>query len=157
MDKVGAPVSLATSSLNCIVNNSVFINNYAESFGGGYYVFISGFVVNQKYLIENSTFMQNVAGKIGGAFSFGNFGGLGSSSILNCTIYKSSFTANTANSAGCSNLLPSYPGFRNVFMRFEECTFTNNTAIEYAGAVDIVSYNFFGSRQHQNPVEFINW
>ncbi|XP_065906418.1 uncharacterized protein [Dysidea avara] len=150
------PVSLATSSLNCVVNNSMFVNNYAESFGGGYYIFISGFVVNQNYLIENNVFTQNVAGNIAGAFSFGNFGGLDNFSILNCTVYKSSFTANSANSAGCSNLLPSYPGFHNVFMKFEKCTFSNNTATEYAGAIDIVSYNFFGSRQHQNPVDFIN-
>ena len=33
------PVNLATSSLNCVVNNSVFINNYAVSFGGAYVLY----------------------------------------------------------------------------------------------------------------------
>ena len=127
------PVNLEISSINCVVNNSVFIDNYAESFAGGYYVFISGFVRYQKYLIENNVFTGNVAGNIAGAFSFAYFGGLGSSSILNCTVYNSSFTANSANIGDCINLLPSYPGFRNVFVSFKDCLFNYNTAVEYAG------------------------
>ena len=153
------PVNLATSSLNCVVNNSVFINNYAVSFGGAYYIFVSGVVSNQTLIVEGNVFIGNVAGNNGGGFTFGNFGVVGSSSILNCTVYNCSFIANSANSAGGSNLLPNsvYPGSHNVFMRFKDCSFINNTAKAYAGAIDIVSYNFFGSKQHHNPVEFINW
>ena len=154
------PLNLATSSLNCVVNNNVFINNYAVSFAGACYIFISGLVLNQKFIIENNAFIGNVARNIlGGGFTFGNFGVLGSSSILNCTVYNCSFIANSARSAGGSHLLPNafYPGFHNVFVRFKDCLFINNTAKAYAGAIDIVSYNFFGSKQHHNPVEFINW
>ena len=51
-----------------------------------YYIFVGGFVLRQNYLAENNVFLGNVAGNIGGGFTIGNFGFLGSSSILTrCT------------------------------------------------------------------------
>ena len=148
------PVSLATSSLNCVVNNSVFINNYAENFGAGLFIFTGGFVANQTYMIGNNIFDNNLAANFAGALSFANFA---NTSSLTCTFYNCSFNKNYAQTAGCIHLTPTNLGYPGVHVKFEECVFNNNTATDYAGAITIVSYNFFGNRQRQNPVEFVNW
>ncbi|XP_065907815.1 uncharacterized protein [Dysidea avara] len=147
------PVSLATSSLNCVVNNSVFINNYAENFGAGLFIFTGGFVANQTYMIGNNIFDNNLAANFAGALSFANFA---NTSSLTCTFYNCSFNKNYAQTAGCIHLTPTNLGYPSVHVKFEECVFNNNTATDYAGAITIVSYNFFGNRQRQNPVEFVN-
>ena len=148
-----------TSEIHCTLNNSRFINNFAENFGGAVYVFISeSSTMNQFYMFENNIFTSNGA-TYGGACTFVRFsdvlipeGFYQTASFHNC-----SFVNNTARIGGGLHVLPSSLGLAGSLISFVKCKFINNTAMDYAGVFDIVSYNFFDNREHLSPVEFQDW
>ena len=150
------PIS-ATFPLNVVVNNSIFINNFAKNYGGGLYCFMSGTNSNQTYMFGNNTFIRNQALIGSGAMNFGNFAYTAPSTTLHSTIYGCTFQGNVAHIGGCLHIFPSYGGFGGNFVTLQDCILENNTSIEYGGAVDVTSYNAYQSRQHFEPVEFINW
>ena len=148
-----------TSEIHCTVNNSRFANNFAENFGGGFYVFISeSSTMDQMYMIENNVFVSNEA-TYGGACTFVRF----SDSAIPEGFYQTAnfhnchFVDNTARIGGGLHVLPSSLGLAGSFISFLGCKFFGNTAMEYAGVFDIVSYNFYDNRQHLSPVEFKDW
>lgn len=148
-----------TSEIYCVVNNSKFTNNFAENFGGAFYIFISeSSTMNQFYMVENNVFISNRA-KYGGACTFVRF-----SDVLmregfyqTARFYNCSFVKNMATIGGGLHVLPSSLGFAGSLISFVKCKFFANMATDYAGVFDIVSYNFFDNREHLNPVEFQEW
>ena len=144
--------------VNVVINNSVFINNFAGNYGGGLYCFISGTAVgNQTYMFGNNKFVDNEAMIGSGALNFGNFGNTAPFSELHSTMYNCTFEKNRAQTGGCLHMFPSYPGFKGNYITIKDCVFVNNTSTEIGGAIDVTSYNFYESRQHYDPVEFIEW
>ena len=143
-----------TSEIHCTVNNSRFINNFAESLGGALYVFISeSSTMNQSYKFENNIFASSGA-TYGDACTFARFleelipeGSYQTASFYNC-----SFINNTARIGGGIHLLPSSLGLDYNLISFVKFKFINNTVMDYAGVFDIVSYNFFGNREHLTPI-----
>ena len=148
-----------TSEIHCTLNNSKFANNFAENFGGGLYVFISeSSTMDQVYVFENNIFVSNEA-TYGGACTFVRFtdalipeGYYQTAKFCNCH-----FINNSARIGGGLHMLPSSLGLAGSFISFLSCKFFGNTAVEYAGVFDIVSYNFYDNRQHLSPVEFQDW
>jgi len=148
-----------TSEINCTLNNSRFTNNFANNFGGAFYVFISeSSILNQFYMFENNIFALNRA-TYGGACTFVRF-----SDVLipegfyqTAIFYNCIFMKNTAINGGGLHVLPSSLGLAGTFISFRLCKFTDNSATDYAGVLDIVSYNFFDNREHLTPVEFQDW
>ena len=151
------PVKEVTCPLNVVINNSLFMNNFAGNYGGGLYCFTSGTVGNQTWMFGNNRFIGNEATIGSGALNFGNFGSTAPFSTLNSTMYNCTFKHNRAQTGGCSHIFPSYPGFSGNFITIKECLYFNNTSIEVGGAIDITTYNPYKSRQHYDPVHFINW
>ena len=147
----------ATCPFNVIVNNSLFMNNYAGNYGGGLYCFISGTVGNQTWMFGNNSFIDNEAVIGSGALNFGNYGSTAPFSTLHSTMYNCTFKHNTAQTGGCLHIFPSYHGFSGNFITLTECSFINNTSTEIGGAIDIISYKYYESRQYFNPVKFIDW
>lgn len=147
----------AECPLNVTIYNSVFVNNFAENYGGGLYCFISGTVGNQTYMFRNNSFVDNEAIIGSGALNFGNFGRTAPFSTLHSTIYNCSFKNNQAQTGGCLHVFPSYAGFSGNFIEIKNCLFHNNTSTEIGGALDITSYNAYQSRQHYDPVRFTDW
>ena len=143
--------------VNVVVNNSLFINNFANNYGGGLYQFINEEVGNQTYLFGNNQFINNTALRGAGAVNFGNFGHTMDRTSFIGIFYNCTFDGNSAELAGGLHIFPSYHGYSNNFFRMELCKFYNNIARNYAGAIDIISYNYFGSRQHYDPFVFVNW
>ena len=143
--------------LNVVINNSLFMNNFAGNYGGGLYCFMDGTVGNQTYMFGNNRFVSNEALIGSGALNFGNFGNTAPFSILHNTIYNCTFEHNKAQTGGCLHMFPSYPGFSGNFITIKQCSFVNNTSTEIGGAIDVTSYNTYQSRQHYDPVEFIGW
>ena len=148
-----------TSEIHCTVNNSRFINNFAESLGGAFYIFISeSSTMNQFYKFENNIFASSGA-TYGAACSFAKF----SEKVISegfyqiASFYNCSFINNTARIGGGLHLLPASFGLDGSLIRFVKCKFINNTAMDYAGVFDIVSYNFFDNREHLTPIEFQDW
>ena len=150
------PIS-ATFPVNVVVNNSVFINNFAENYGGGLFYFLGETNGNQTCMFGNNLFIGNQALIGSGAMNFANFAYTTPSTNLHSTIYGCTFQGNIAYIGGCLLIFPSYDGFGGNFVAIQECTFTNNTSMEYGGAVSVASYNAYQIRQHYEPVEFINW
>ncbi|XP_065897652.1 uncharacterized protein [Dysidea avara] len=153
----GLSILIKTSvPVNVVVNNSKFINNFASNYGGGLYQFINEEVGNQTYVFGNNTFINNTALRGAGAVNFGNFGHTINQTRFNGVFYNCIFDGNSADLAGGLHIFPSYHGYSNNYIRMELCKFNNNNASNYAGAVDIISYNYFGSRQHYDPFVFVN-
>ena len=143
------------STINCSVTDSKFISNTARSLSGGLYTVIGAALSDQTYLFKNNLFSGNAA-MLSGAFNFVIFRPLNISIQVRTSIYNCTFKDNSANIAG-SSIIYFYDGLTDCSVVFEECKFINNTAALYAGAIDVVSYNFFAFRNTFPPVEFINW
>ena len=145
----------ADCPLNITVNNSLFMNNFAQNYGGSMYYFMGGTNNNQTYMFGNNSYISNQALIGSGAMHFGNFGKTMPFTSLHSTIYNCTFANNRAQSGGCSHMFPSYSGYNGNFIKIEKCSFYNNTATEIGGTYDISSYNSYKSRQHYDPVQFI--
>jgi len=149
------PVNI-TSPVNCVVTNNMFINNSAASFGGCIYSFVGGPFINHSFLYTNNMFMENSA-HIGGVVTFLSSSRIPDTFILHATVIKNcTFIQNKAEICGCVNHYP-HLGLVGEIIQFIDCKFYNNSASLYAGAIDIVSYRFFGSRAHQEPIQLTNW
>lgn len=146
----------ATADVNCIVNNSLFVNNSAENIGGAVYFSISeSSTLHQIYMFSNCTFIMNTA-FIGGGYFFANLvvpvDGFYQGIILRTCVFRN----NTASIGGGVSVFSSL-GLTGSYIRYEGCQFHKNSATLHGGAVDIVSYNLYGNRQQQGPAEFVNW
>lgn len=145
----------ANSSLNFVLNDSIFINNIAETFGASIYCIVQRACDNQTYIFANNIFMNHTAPS-GSGLLFANL--LSRPVNVVNLIYNCTFVGNTAtsNAAGTANIYPLY-GLQNYAVTFKDCKFYNNSALVYGGAVDIATFNFFKSKEAVFHVEFINW
>ena len=144
-----------TSFVNCVVMNNIFINNSAHSFGGCIYTFVGGSYRNHTFLFASNMFIKNSAG-IGGVISLIQSQRIPDTFLLHATIQNCTFIQNRAKICGCVNYYP-HLDFAGDLIQFIDCKFYNNSADIYAGAIDIVSFRFFGSRVHQEPIQLTNW
>jgi len=145
------------SPLSFVFNDSIVINNFANTFGGGVYSLIQKGSLYQTYIFANAIFINNTA-PIAGGLSFINLLNVPVEFVVHNLIYNCTFVGNTAISevAGAATVYPLYALANNIVV-FKDCKFYNNSALIYGGAVDITSYNFFGNREKSYPVEFDNW
>jgi len=144
-----------TSPVNCMIVSNVFINNSAHSFGGCIYTFAGGSYRNHTFLYANNMFIKNSA-RIGGVISLIPSQRIPDTFLLHATIQNCTFIENKAKICGCVNYYP-HLDFAGDLIQFIDCKFYSNSANIYAGALDIVSYRFFGSRVHQEPIQLTNW
>ena len=144
-----------TSPVDCIVTNNIFINNSAESFGGCIYSFAGGPQINQKLLFKSNEFIGNSATN-GGVMTVLTSRVIPETFHTQTAIQNCTFIQNRAQICGCVNFYP-HLGIAGSLIEFIDCKFYNNSASVYAGAIDIVSYRFFGSRGHEMPVQLTNW
>ena len=151
---IAMPVNIS-SPVNCVVTNNTFINNSADSLGGCIYTFVGGSYRNHTFLYANNVFIENSA-SIGGVMTFIPSQRIPDTSLLHVTIQNCTFVRNKADICGCVNYYP-HLELAGDLIQFIDCKFYNNSAALYAGAIDIVSYRFFGSRVHQEPIQFTNW
>ena len=150
------PVNI-TGEFNCTVNNSVFVNNFADVLGGGAYIFISVITLNQTYMFGNNIFRMNSA-DFGGGLCFVSYVLALTNFFQSTILYNCTFANNFANSIGGGIfLLPSFRGLGGTSVRFERCGFHSNLAVHHGGAAEVISSNRYGNRQNQIPVEFVHW
>ena len=146
-----------TGRVTCIVNNSIFINNFAENLGGGVYISISeSSTLKQFYLFANNIFISNAA-NYGGAFFFANLVIPSINFSQNIVIFNSKFRENKAEQIGGGIYVFSSLGMGSSYIKIEKCEFLGNSAGDHGGAVDVESFNLYGSRQSQSPVELVDW
>ena len=140
------------------LSNNSFINNSAESFGGGVYCLTQrGY--NQTYTIYNNVFMNNKGPRAGalGLFYLIDLIVPNNSSfnydICNCTFYNN----NASLIAGAVVVSAVYKLTKNVNITFKGCIFSKNEAVIHGGAVDTISFDFFNSIPAESQITFINW
>ena len=145
------------SPLNFVFNDSVVMNNRANTFGGGVYCLTQRGSIYQTYTFANNVFMNNT-GPIAGGLSFINLLNRPVEFAVCVLVFNCTFSNNTAGfqAAGGVSVYPLFGLANNIFV-FRECRFYDNSAPIYGGAIDITSYNFFANRQATFPIEFINW
>ena len=146
-----------TGIVFCTVNDSIFVNNLADNFGGGVYISTSErSTLEQFYLFANNDFTSNAAGYGGGGILLANivFPSINFSQTI--VLYNSMFTENKAKQIGGGIYVFSL-GLGGSFVRIEKCEFFMNTAGENGGAFAVESIKLYGNRQNQNPVEFVSW
>ena len=146
-----------TGIVICTVNNSMFVRNSALNLGGGIYVSISeSSTLQQFYSFAHNVFTSNAA-SYGGGFFFANLVIPSINFSQKILIFDSKFTGNKALYIGGGIFVFSSRGLRGSFTKIEKCDFSMNTAGDHGGAVDVESFNVYGSRQNQSPAEFVSW
>ena len=146
-----------TGIVICTVNDSIFVNNIADIFGGGVYISTSEYsTLEQFYLLANNNFTSNAAGYGGGGFLLTNVVFPSFNFSQTTVLYNSMFTENKAEQIGGGIYVFSY-GLGASFVKIEKCEFFMNTAGENGGAFAVESIKLYGDRQNQNPVEFVSW
>ena len=148
------PINI-NSPVHCVVTDNTFINNTAATVGGSIYGFTGGAYINNTSLYAKNVFIGNSA-TIGGVMSLISSQRIPDVFLLHITIQNCTFVNNRAAICGCVNYYP-HLGLAGDVIKFIDSKFYNNSASLYAGAVDLVSYRFFGSRQHQEPIQLTNW
>jgi len=145
------------SPLSFVFNDSIVMNNLANTFGGGIYCLTQRGTIYQTYMFGNDIFMNNT-GPIAGGLTFINLLNIPVEFAVDYFIYNCTFIGNTAISkvAGAIAVYPLHALANNIVV-FKNCKFYNNSALIYGGAIDITSYNFFGNREKAYPIEFDNW
>ncbi|XP_065919889.1 uncharacterized protein [Dysidea avara] len=145
----------ATTVVQCIVNDSLFVNNSAENIGGAVYFSISeSSTLHQLYMLRNNTFTMNTA-PVGGGYFFANLVVPEEGFYQGIILHTCVFINNTATIGGGVSVFSSL-GLSGSYIRYEGCHFYKNSATLHGGAVDIVSYNLYGNREQQGPAEFVN-
>ena len=145
------------STLKFTFNDSTFMYNYADAFGGSMYC-LTITDSNQMYTFSNNVFMNN-AGQAVGGLSLNYQLNSSSEFSVNYLIYNCIFYNNSAVStvAGAVAIYPVLGLASSITIKFDNCGFYDNTAVIYGGAVDILSYNFFDNIEVAFPIEFIDW
>ncbi|XP_065908085.1 uncharacterized protein [Dysidea avara] len=151
----GLAIVVNTSSVShCIVSNSKFINNTASIFGGALYCVTVKAYDDQTFLFENITFEGNTATQAG-AIGYGLVPNRNKEALYSVVVCSCTFINNIAGTAGATHITL-YGGLTNNSVTFKQCTFTNNSATNFAGTVDIVFHNFYADRSSFFPIAFVN-
>ncbi|XP_065908083.1 uncharacterized protein [Dysidea avara] len=149
----GLAIVVSTRSIvNCVVNNSVFVNNTSDFIGGGLFCMTKRAHSHQTYTLENLMFINNHAVFAGALFHRSN--NHTDKAFVKTTILNCIFMENIATVAGAVVIMSSFHQIINNSVEFNGCTFTKNSATDYAGTVDIVSYNIFVDRSRYTPIAF---
>ena len=146
------------SPFNFVFNNSIVMNSYAKTFGGGMFCYTQRGYAHQTYTFANNIFTNNTSPQNGG-LAFVNLSNRPVKSVIISLIYNCTFTNNTATPGvgGATGVYP-FHALANNKVVFKDCKFYDNSALmNYGGAVDITSYNYLDNRLATFSVEFINW
>ena len=133
--------TINNSSVTVNVRNCSFKNNYAEFFGGGLYVYLSGGNLSRNHSIsvEDTHFVNNSAVATGGAIHMAlliqNLDFPGSQiSYTNCT-----FISNMADYGGAMSAIQAYMFGRGNVVDVKNCNFVENSASRRGSAISFAS------------------
>jgi len=133
--------TINNSSVTINVKNCLFKNNYAEFFGGGLYLYLSGGNLSSNHTIsvEDTHFINNSVAAAGGAIQTAlliqNLHSTGSQfTYTNCT-----FNSNRADYGGAINVVQAYVFGRGNIVNVKECKFVENHASRRGSAISFAS------------------
>ena len=121
-----------------------FANNYAFSFGGGVYVVFNGGVNQHIVVIDSCHFVDNI-GRLGaGGTLFIYFANGNIEFPMTAIIHNCHYVGNKGETGGAMYIFPEYSfgGDGNVAF-INNCTFEDNKASSYGGAIATAIYSLF--------------
>ena len=144
-----------TTSVNCTISNNLFVDNFAQRAGGALYI-ITLYAGLHQFYCANNVFIRN-GSPDGGALIFLPSEETSAKLCISFKIYNCTFQSNYSSiyaGAVVFNFF-SAPNDNNVVI-VNNCIFYNNSGVNYAGAVDVASLEFFSYR-NATPIRFENW
>lgn len=151
--------TINNSSVTVNVKNCLFKNNYAEFFGGGIYLYLSGGNLSNNHTIslEDTHFVNNSVVAGGGAIQMAlliqNLDFPGSQfSYTNCT-----FISNRADYGGAMNAIQAYVFGRGNIVDVKECNFVENSANRRGSAISFASLLYPENVEDLYSYSITNW
>ena len=145
---LGLLINESFHNITALIVDSQFVNNFASSFGGGFYVVFNGTGTQHRVTVNNTHFINNTG--ILGA------GGMNTAYLTNgeldypitATIQNSYFYGNQGETGGAMYIFPAstFGGDGNVAF-IENCFYENNEASNIGGAIAAATYSLFRAKQ----------
>jgi len=152
-----AVVLNATSNVTLVVEETVFIENHANGFGGGFYLLIDGISLNQHFILQNNFYEANTATFGGAAINVGYLSIIPDTTINEVIIKDSRFISNNAGFVGAIGLALTYISGVTNFIQIRNCGFYSNEAGQYGAAIGLFHLDFLSSKTEVQPVEITDW
>ena len=155
---LGLFIRYSFRSVSALISDSEFRNNYAESFAGAMYVVLSGDTTQHNVTVQDCLFVTNRANRGAGGVIFVFFSNGLRSRPLTATAFNCKFIGNSADTGGGIYIFPEYTiGGEGNIVFIENCTFAENEATLFGGAIATAIYSLFQTR-HLLPLHhIINW
>ena len=145
-------------NISASISNSEFIDNYAASLAGGIYVGLDGDANQHNVTIQDCQLATNRANLGAGGMIIVFFSNGLRTLPMTATVFNCNFTRNSAETGGGMYIFPEYTkgGEGNVVL-IETCTFEENEAFIFGGAIATAIYSLFRSRDLLPLHQIINW
>lgn len=145
---LGLLINESFHNVTAVIADCHFINNFASSFGGGFYVVFNGTGTQHTVAIENCQFINNtgILGAGGNNIAYLTNGEL--NIPITAIIRNSYFFGNQGETGGATYIFPAstFGGDGNVAF-IENCTYENNEASNFGGAIAAATYSLFRAKE----------
>ena len=148
--------SIATS-LNCTVSNNVFVDNFAQRSAGALYILSEHDGLHQYYCVNN-VFIRN-SSPDGGALLFSPaavIASIGTDLSVTFDITNCTFLSNVGSVYAGAIVFNLFVSPNDNVINVKDSIFYNNSAVDYSGAIDVASLEFFSYR-NATPIRIENW
>jgi len=145
-------------SVSAWIIDSEFIDNHANSFGGAMYVTLNGDKNQHNVTLQGCQFINNRANLGAGGMLIMFFSNGDRRNPTTATLSSCYFAQNYAEVGGAMYILPEYSlgGGSNVVF-IDNCTFEDNEATLFGGAVTTAIYSVFRSTDLFPLHHIVNW
>ena len=145
-------------NISASISDSEFRDSYAFSFGGGVYVALDGDASQHNVTIQDCQLVNNRANLGAGGMIIIFFSNGLRLHPMTVTVFKSKFIGNSGDTGGGIYITPQYTmGGDGNLVIIEACTFTDNEAFSFGGALATAIYSLFQSRDLLPSHQIINW
>ena len=145
------------SAVNTTIQNCLFEQNYATTFGGGVYFLFDKGVLNHSLVITSSDFVDNESGDGGGGLVIGFLYTYLSGTAPSVSVMKCYFANNQAKYGGGAYVYPGIGVENGYTVVFKNSTFVRNHAKQYGAALGLISLDFFDPQAEFNPYIIQDW
>ena len=145
-------------SVSAWIIDNEFIDNHANSFGGAMYVTLNGDKNQHNVTLQGCQFINNRANLGAGGMLIMFFSNGDRRNPMTATLSSCYFAQNYAEVGGAMYILPEYSlgGGSNVVF-IDNCTFEDNEATLFGGAVTTAIYSVFRSTDLFPLHHIVNW
>ena len=147
---LGLLINQSFHNVTALIADCQFINNYAFSFGGGFYLIFNGTGTQHKVTLDNCQFVKNTGTLGAGAICIGYLTNGYFNFPMTSVIQHSLFVGNQGETGGAIFIFPASAfGAEGNVAFIENSIFEKNEATNFGGAIAAATYSFFKARELQ--------